>query len=247
MCKRLSLERSATFSAFNPRSGEDLLSRPTFLSHHIRQSKSAPVARPHKVGFATRDSIQGAADKQTAATAAYNYSITKTNHLTPSSLCDILRERGLGDPRASLPAPSEHRSNPLPLIRKRQRLMKRTQWYYIEKLKGKAMVESDVANAKAQTFCEEVKARKPMRTASAALRARRQMQKDSSSDLIRASQDDKDEDGDVEHVDDEDQVVPAEDLFEKIQTWMDNCRKAWATTQHDKVKRTKHVEAQFAL
>ena len=88
----------------------------------------------------------------------------KRQHLDPDTLCELLRKRGLGDPRSRKPEPFV---DPLPLQLKHQQYARRNK-FYVEKLKGKSRLDCDFANTQATFFCK--RQRGGTRTASATFR-----------------------------------------------------------------------------
>jgi hypothetical protein len=92
-------------------------------------------------------------------------------HVTMGTLCDTLKEKGLGDPRVQLQRHT--RKNPLPLLKKLKKQQDKYP-FYLEKLKGKASLDMDNVNSRAVAFIEQQKDNGAMRTASAHWRERYQ-------------------------------------------------------------------------
>ena len=236
MYKRVFLERNVTF--VSPRIGKDLFST---NSQKARDSKSAPTFKgflfsPENGQYNHSDlsNLTKTSDDSTTVSADVDSHLgvpRVRTHLTPAGLCEILRQRGLGDPRSVPNASSRSKRGPsassLLCMHRYKKLMEKRPRYYMEKLKGKARIDLDVANAKAQTFCEEVTALNRKYHISTLFR---QQKKDNfSGSSQRASTQCNREQDAAELLDDEEQGVPPEDLSGRILIWMEDCKRAWET------------------
>ena len=137
----------------------------------------------------------------------------KRQHLDPDTLCDILRKRGLGDPRGKNPGPFV---NPLPLLLKHQQYARRNK-FYVEKLKGKSRMDFDLAATQVVAFCQQQKGGK--RTASAHFRQRKESKiqnQEINAEVVETQN--RFEEDDVK--DDDEHEFLDEEKIQRIQSWI---------------------------
>ena len=236
MYSRLGLERSIT-TLNGSKGGVSHTSRSRSDIHEKRrhlQSAPAPVNHStdmfitsfplpnhdHREGLKSAASSHHSQSQCTIASGwTSNISQPVNNHLTGDQLCDILRSKGLGDPRDKAPSVIEDTS---PMLKKRQ-LQLYKQPYYMEKIKGQARKDFDIAESKVVAFCDT------------------QLWQSTSGENQNGGLDEVDgrdankKEGDpgmkdVSLSDGSEGEWPAyidEDLVERVYTWLKGCRQAW--------------------
>lgn len=142
-----------------------------------------------------------------------------SQHITPEGLCEFLRSRGFGDPRKRQVWDQTHEQEQflLPEIEKHRKRALRIP-YYMEKVRGQARMECDLANNKAAAFCEREKKRtKTLRLASANYRFRLLANDKMDRSTIKI--------GFEEDAEEEEDFVD-EELFQRVQKWIDDVEEA---------------------